>query len=113
MKSCADWSLALFQWTVKRLGSFYTLALPEGRSRWCIHADENVFVADNIPPQNWAIEGQEGGLYTSVTICLLLSILSLTFKLKYARIVLSTPLVPQRAWTLDRPEPQSLVRKIY
>ena len=67
-----DWSLALLQWTVTKLpDGNYTLVLENFGRAVYIQAEDGDLVGNaDPPPFHWTIEGEDGGPYTSVPVCL-------------------------------------------
>ena len=74
MQRCVDWSLALLQWIVTKLpDGKYTLAVEISGNVLYIQEDDGKLVGSDMPSAFlWAIEGEDGGPYTSVPIYLFL-----------------------------------------
>jgi hypothetical protein len=74
MESCAEWTLTLLQWTVRKLeDGNYNLTLEDAGRLLFIQDDGGKLVgSDTPPPFSWAIRslGQDSVSYTLVPICL-------------------------------------------
>ena len=73
MERYVDWSLALLQWTIKKLEGgveSYTFVIKTAEHTVYIHGN---LVGDGVaPPSAWTIKQQDDGTYTSVLTYLLL-----------------------------------------